>query len=336
MARNGSGTMSIVNTFVAGNTITAAGHNQNNTDIAAEITNSVAVDGQSVLTGQLKAASGTVSLPGYTFGADLDCGWYRIGANNLGLALNGAKVVDYSTTGVAVTGAFSSSGAMTVTSGGLTITAGGQVITAGQISHADGTTGAPSYSFTNDLDSGLYRVGANNFRFACNAADVLDIGTNGLVVTGAISASTSVTATTALSGATAAGAMVATQAQQETATATNLLVSPGRQHFHPGMAKGWAEIDASAGLEANYNVSSITDVGAGQFTVNWGTDFSGGFYNAQATAVNTPSGAGASTFVAQIPNTMAAGTTGVATLRMSDFSAQDASHTMVTVFGDHA
>ena len=335
MARSGSGAMTVVNTFVAGNTITAAGHNQNDVDIAAEITNSLALDGQSTMTGQAKMANGTVAAPAITFGSDLDSGFYRIGANNIGLALNGAKVVDYSTTGVAVTGTFSSSGAMTVTTGGLTITAGGQVITAGQISHADGTTGAPSYSFTNDLDSGLYRVGANNFRFACNAADVLDIGTNGLAVTGALSASTSVTATTAVLGATAGGAMVATQAQQETPTATNLLVSPGRQHFHPGMSKGWAEIDSAAGLEANYNVSSITDGGAGTFTVNWATDFNGGLYNVLATAVSTPVGTSATTFVAQISNTMAAGTLTVLTLRMSDFSAQDVSHTMVTAFGDH-
>ena len=335
MARTGSGTMAVVNTFVAGNTITAAGHNQNDVDIAAEITNSVAVDGQSTLTGQLKAANGTVSAPGITFGSDLDSGWYRIGANNIGLALSGAKVVDYSTTGVAVTGTFSSSGAMTVTSGGLTITAGGQVITAGQTSHTDGTVSAPSYSFTNDLDSGLYRVGANNFRFACNGADVLDIATTGLTVTGAISATTSITATTALSGATVAGNMVATQAQQETGTATNLLVSPGRQHFHASAAKGWVEIDSAAAAEANYNVSSITDGGAGTFTVNWGTDFSSAAYNAQATPVATPTGVAATTFFAQISNSLTAGTAQVLTLN-GTFAAADTSHTMVTAFGDHA
>jgi hypothetical protein len=55
MARNGSGTYSVPNTFVAGETITASGENQNFSDIGAEITNSVAADGQTSMTGPLKA-----------------------------------------------------------------------------------------------------------------------------------------------------------------------------------------------------------------------------------------------------------------------------------------
>jgi hypothetical protein len=57
MARNGAGTYSKVNTFVAGTTITAADHNENWDDIAAEITNSLALDGQLAMTGQFKAAT---------------------------------------------------------------------------------------------------------------------------------------------------------------------------------------------------------------------------------------------------------------------------------------
>jgi microcystin-dependent protein len=104
MARNGSGTYTKVNTFVAGNSITAAGHNANWDDIATEVTNSVAADGQTTMTGPLKAASGTVSAPGVTFASDTDCGLYRIGANNIGVAANGAKVLDVATTGLTVTG----------------------------------------------------------------------------------------------------------------------------------------------------------------------------------------------------------------------------------------
>jgi microcystin-dependent protein len=104
MSRNGSGTYTKVNTFVAGTSITAAGHNQNWDDIAAEITNSVAADGQTTMTGPLKASSGTAAAPGVTFGSDLDSGLYRIGANNIGVAVNGTKIVDVATTGATVTG----------------------------------------------------------------------------------------------------------------------------------------------------------------------------------------------------------------------------------------
>jgi microcystin-dependent protein len=110
MARNGSGTYTKVNTFVPGNSITAAGHNQNWDDIATEITNSVATDGQSTMTGPLKAASGSVGAPGVTFASDTDCGLYRIGGNNIGVAVNGAKVLDVATTGLAVTGTLAATG----------------------------------------------------------------------------------------------------------------------------------------------------------------------------------------------------------------------------------
>jgi microcystin-dependent protein len=104
MSRNGSGTYSIPTTAVTGTSISSADWNSNFDDLGDEMTNSLALDGQSTMTGQLKAANGTVSLPGLTFGADPDSGLYRIGANNIGVALNGAKVVDVATTGQTVTG----------------------------------------------------------------------------------------------------------------------------------------------------------------------------------------------------------------------------------------
>lgn len=89
MARNGSGVYSKVNTFVAGNTITAAGHNQNWDDLVAEMTNSVAADGQTTITGALKGANGTAANPSYSFASDIDTGGYRHGANEYGFATGG-------------------------------------------------------------------------------------------------------------------------------------------------------------------------------------------------------------------------------------------------------
>lgn len=88
-ARNGSGTYTVPNTFSAGTTITASGHNTNWSDLATELTNSVAADGQTPMTGALKGFAGTVSLPGYSFNADTDTGMYRHGANELGFATGG-------------------------------------------------------------------------------------------------------------------------------------------------------------------------------------------------------------------------------------------------------
>ena len=60
MSRNGSGVYTKVNTFVSGNPVTAAGHNQNWDDLATEMTNSVAADGQTSMTGPFKASTGSV------------------------------------------------------------------------------------------------------------------------------------------------------------------------------------------------------------------------------------------------------------------------------------
>ena len=46
---------------------------------------------------QWLGGNGTVSLPYYSFSADPNTGLYRVGADNVGLALGGAKVVDFGT-----------------------------------------------------------------------------------------------------------------------------------------------------------------------------------------------------------------------------------------------
>jgi hypothetical protein len=105
MARNGSGTMTRVsNSFsnpVTGTTIDPTDADTYFDDVDTELTNSVAVDGQSTMTGALKAANGTVGAPAYTFGSDPDSGHYRIGANNIGLAVGGSKIADYGAASIA-------------------------------------------------------------------------------------------------------------------------------------------------------------------------------------------------------------------------------------------
>ena len=54
--------------------------------------------GSLVLTVPVLLSDGTVSLPGMTFSADTDNGWYRIGANNWAGAVGGAKFIDISST----------------------------------------------------------------------------------------------------------------------------------------------------------------------------------------------------------------------------------------------
>lgn len=88
---------------------------------------------------------------------------------------------------------------------------------------------------------------------------------------------------------------VATQAQMESASATNLIVTPGRQQFHPSAAKFWGEVTVSAGtptLTASYNVSGITDTAVGQLTVTFTTAFSSASWALAYEVNDTGSGAG--------------------------------------------
>jgi len=48
----------------------------------------------------------------------------------------------------------------------------------------DGAVGTPAYSFLNDTDCGMYRIGTNNIGLGVAGANVLNIATTGLTVTG--------------------------------------------------------------------------------------------------------------------------------------------------------
>lgn len=69
----------------------------------------------------------------------------------------------------------------------------------------------------------------------------------------------------------------ASQAQMEAASDTTVMVTPGRQNFHPAHPKFFAFIDAQTGtpvLDASYNMTSITDTATGRVTLTIATDFS--------------------------------------------------------------
>lgn len=70
---------------------------------------------------------------------------------------------------------------------------------------------------------------------------------------------------------------VATQAQMEAASSTAVFVTPGRNQYHPGVAKAWGKINqaGSQSMIVSYNVSSVADAGTGLSTVSFDTDFSG-------------------------------------------------------------
>lgn len=92
MPRNGNGTMSGVDSISAEDDLEAEPVQNQFDDIYSEITNSLAKDGQTIMTGQLKAANGSAAAPAYTFGSDLNTGFYRADADTIGIAVGGVSV----------------------------------------------------------------------------------------------------------------------------------------------------------------------------------------------------------------------------------------------------
>lgn len=71
----------------------------------------------------------------------------------------------------------------------------------------------------------------------------------------------------------------ASQSQMEAATSSSVTVTPRRVNFHPGVAKAWIHFDmTTATVLSSHNITSITDNGAGNFTVTIDNDFSGTSY----------------------------------------------------------
>lgn len=165
---NGSGTFTLAQAaFVPSTPISSSAMNSDLSDIATNgLTNAITKDGQTTITGALKGASGSVGAPSYSFSADLDSGWYRIGANNIGISVNATKILDIATTGLSVIGAVSPSTTVT---------------------NAVGTVLLPSYTFSGDLNSGMYWIGADNIGVGVAGAKVLDISATGLNVVGTVS-----------------------------------------------------------------------------------------------------------------------------------------------------
>lgn len=140
MSRSAGGayTLPTGNPVVAGTDITVTWGNTTMTDIETELTDSLSRSGKGGMTAALALSDGTEASPGVAFSADANSGFYRIGADNIGMSLGGSKIIDYGTTGMAVTGTFSCSGLMTLTGGAVS---GGDIISDTDSTDSLGSTG---------------------------------------------------------------------------------------------------------------------------------------------------------------------------------------------------
>ena len=120
---------------------------------------------------------------------------------------------------------------------------------------------------------------------------------------------------------------IAIQSEMETATDTVRAVVPGRQQFHPSAAKAWLSADASGGINASYNITSIADTGTGILGVTIAQDFSSSSY-----VITTSARTGGS--VVCCISAQAAGTCSISAYRTSTDAPIDPIGYQVAMFGD--
>jgi hypothetical protein len=125
---------------------------------------------------QYLTISGVVSAPAYSWASDNDTGLYRIGANNIGIAANGTKVLDISNTAVTITPATTLSAALTY--GGVTL------------SNAVTGTGSMVLSASPTL-TGTLTAAAANFSGVVTFAGSTQVGSAGALGVGAAATASS-------------------------------------------------------------------------------------------------------------------------------------------------
>jgi hypothetical protein len=100
---------------------------------------------QSIISDKVFVNDGLLATPSIAFESDRDSGVYRTSAGNVAVVKNGAQVAGFSTTGTALTGTLSASGATTLSST-LAVTGASTLTGAATLSSTLAVTGASTFT----------------------------------------------------------------------------------------------------------------------------------------------------------------------------------------------
>jgi hypothetical protein len=152
--RDNAGNFTLIagNPVTTGTAISSAWANGTLTDAATALSDSKSRSGKGDFTAPVRGADGSAAAPTWSFTNGTDAGLYRIGAGDIGFAIAGVKVMEWTATATTI-------------------------VQATTLPLANGAVGTPSLSFFSETNSGLYRNALNDIRFAVNGVDLQRWGT---------------------------------------------------------------------------------------------------------------------------------------------------------------
>lgn len=145
--------------------------------------------------------------------------------------------------------------------------------TTGKIIISDGTNwiaSTPTFPAAAGASGNVLTSNGTNWVSSAPATgSVTSVATAGLATGGPITTTGTVTVTAAV------------KSDQTTATSTSVAVVPGVQQYHPSAAKVWIKYttSGSTSITTSYNVSSLTDNGTGDTTINFTVAFANANYS---------------------------------------------------------
>lgn len=261
MPFNGSGVFTLAEpAFVADTPISSAAVNSDLSDIADGLSLCLTNDGQSMMTGQIKAFAGTLAAPGYAWATDLDTGRYRSSANAMADVCGGIAIVQYTTTLVTFPLAVTVVGTLTVPDESFTyakiqdVSATDKVL--GRSSSGAGvieeiTCTAAGRALIDDADAAAQRA-----TLGLGTASVKDTGTSGDAV-GLLNGNNTYSGNNTFSGTN-------THSGAETFSNTAGITAPNTIKAAALFTVSGTTVNFTAA--SYFNVASVNRIGAGQYS----------------------------------------------------------------------
>jgi hypothetical protein len=323
-SRNGTGTFTRAYDWTddAANSIpiTASRFDTEMDGVASELTNSVAADGQTTMSGALKM------------------GGFKVTNVGAGTALTDAVQVDQITDNalqyLGTTGGTSAAYTLNP-SPALTGYATGMEFSF--TTNAD-NTGTTTLNISSLGAKNLKKLDESGSKVAIAAGDMKNgisygvryDGTDMLVTDASIASISLSTATTTSEGVVE----LATNAEVTTGTDTSRVSPVSSMKYHQGVAKAWVNFTGTGtvSMKDNYNVSSITDNGTGDYTVNIDTNMANANYCVVTCLSSDPGASFSATNTHKGGTSLAAGSFTLATRGAgANF---DCANVYAAVFGD--